>query len=90
MTLAFVLGAIYVRGNMPPRPGVYWLSPYPSADTPTKLQKKAEASASFQAALKDTRAEQRALILRAGAVWILSGATLYILGLVSDRRRRAA
>ena len=89
MTLALVFGAIYVRANMPPRPGVYWLSPYPSAD-PTELQKKAEASASFQAALKETRAERQALIMRAGAVWILSGAALYSLGLIVSRRRGVA
>ena len=90
MTLAFVMGAIYVRANLPPRPGVYWLSPYPSADSPTELQKRAEASASFQAALQETRAERRALILRAGAVWILSGVALYAGGLTVSRRRRAA
>ena len=90
MAFALVPAAIYVRANTPPQPGVYWLFPYPSSETPTELQKRAEASPAYQAALTESRAERRALVMRAGAAWILSGIALYALGSLVSRRRRIA
>ena len=77
MAVAFVAGGLYIRKNLPPRPGVYWLMPYPSTETLADVQRRAEADPGMQAAFRKADDARRAMVLRGLAIWILSGAVLY-------------
>jgi hypothetical protein len=77
MAVAFVAGGLYVRANLPPRPGVYWLMPYPSTETLADVQRRASADPEFQAAFRRADDERRAIVLRSLVIWILGGAVLY-------------
>jgi len=88
MAVTFVAGGLYVRANLPPRPGVYWLAPYPFAD-PTELQRQAEASPAHQAALRKWNNAKNAMLLRGLAVWVVVGVALYGVGIATQRQARA-
>jgi hypothetical protein len=87
VAVTFVAGGLYVRANLPPRPGFYWLFPYPFADL-TELRRQAEASPSYQAALRSASNARNAMVLRGLAVWIVGAAILYGVGLTTDRGHR--
>jgi hypothetical protein len=89
MALMLIAGVFYVRANWPAPPGVYWLFPYPSKDTPDELQRKAEASHEFQAAFAAVRDQRQALLLRTVAVWMIGGVAIYGIGLAVRRIRPA-
>lgn len=88
MLLSLVVGAVYLRANLPPRPGVFWLFPSPSTETPTELQRKAEAAPEYQSALAAANRERNAMIVRAFTVWLMSGAAFYGAGMTIHRARR--
>ena len=85
MAVAFVAGGLYVRANLPPRPGVYWLFPYPSKETFADVQRRAEADPEIQAALRKADDERRAMVLRSLALWVLGGVVLYGAGAALHR-----
>ena len=85
MAVAFVAGGLYVRANLPPRPGVYWLFPYPSKETFADVQRRAEEDPELQAAFRKADDERRAMVLRSLALWVLGGVVLYGAGAALHR-----
>jgi hypothetical protein len=85
MLSAFVSGGLYVRANLPPLPGVYWLAPYPSERSLSDLQREAESAPAYQQALHAAKTARARFVLQALAVWLAAGAALYVLGVVLAR-----
>ena len=86
MAVAVVAGGLYVRENLPPRPGVYWLMPYPSTETLADVQRRAEADPGMQAAFRIADDARKAMVLRGLAIWILGGTVLYGVGAPINRQ----
>jgi hypothetical protein len=91
MALSLAIVGAYVRANLPPKPGVYWLGLYPG-ENPEQLRRRAEAAPEYQSALKTVQRQRRDVVLRASALWVVGGVALLGLGFAVNRlrqRRRA-